>query len=275
MATWQSATLQSNGIKLHYTRTGGDKPPIVLVHGFSDDGMCWIEVARALEGDYDLIMPDARGHGRSEGPEFGYAPQDMAADLAGLIEQLGLGRPAVFGHSMGAQTTLTLAALYPEKVGSVLLEDPPPWWMPELAQAALNDPSRPAKRRAEIVEMKRYTSAEMIARQRQATPHWSDSELETWADAKLRLSFNLTNRAAAPDLEWGELLRKISCPSLLLSADPSLGGMVTPEAAQGLQERIPQLEIAAISGAGHCIHRDKFEQTMQAVRAFLAQHYPA
>lgn len=275
MSDWQSARLQSNGLSIHYTRTGGDKPPFVLVHGFSDDGLCWIEVARALEAEYDLIMPDARGHGRSEGPESGYAPQDQAADLAGLIQQLGLERPAVFGHSMGAQTSLTLAALYPELVGCVLLEDPPPWWMRELTQAALNDPSRPAKRRAEIVEMKRHTSAELIARQLQATPHWSASELEMWADAKLRLSFNLVNRAAAPDLAWGELLRQIKCPSLLISADPSLGGMVTPEAAQGLQERIPQLEIAAMSGAGHCIHRDKFAETMQAVRGFLAKHYPA
>ena len=72
MATWQSGDVTVNGLRLHYTRTGGAKPPVVLAHGFSDDGLCWTPVAEALEADYDVIMVDARGHGRSEAPEQGY-----------------------------------------------------------------------------------------------------------------------------------------------------------------------------------------------------------
>ena len=44
MSTWQSAYIESNGIKLHFTRTGGGKPPFILAHGFSDDGLCWTPV---------------------------------------------------------------------------------------------------------------------------------------------------------------------------------------------------------------------------------------
>ena len=55
MSNWQSATIESNGLTLHYTRTGGDKPPLLLCHGFSDDGLCWTPVAEVLSADYDII----------------------------------------------------------------------------------------------------------------------------------------------------------------------------------------------------------------------------
>ena len=56
MDHWQSGSIDVGGIRLHYTRTGGGapgaKPPMVLAHGFSDDGLCWTPVARALAADY-------------------------------------------------------------------------------------------------------------------------------------------------------------------------------------------------------------------------------
>lgn len=55
MSDWQSRTVEVNGLTLHYTRTGGDKPTVVLAHGFSDDGLCWTPVAKQLEADYDLV----------------------------------------------------------------------------------------------------------------------------------------------------------------------------------------------------------------------------
>src|SRR5262245_64460333 len=100
MTNWYSDKIATNGIHLHYTRTGGDKPPVVLAHGFSDDGLCWTPVAEVLVADYDLVMVDARGHGRSTGPEQGYGSAEHAGDLAAAIAALGLGRPAVLGHSM-------------------------------------------------------------------------------------------------------------------------------------------------------------------------------
>jgi len=68
MAAWQSGDIVVNGLTLHYTRTGGTKPPVVLAHGFSDDGLCWMPVAEALAADYDIVMVYARGHGRSCAP---------------------------------------------------------------------------------------------------------------------------------------------------------------------------------------------------------------
>ena len=125
MPSWQSAHIEANGLKLHYTRTGGDKPPVVLAHGFSDAGLCWTPVAEALAADYDIIMVDARGHGLSDAPAQGYGTAEQAGDLAGVITGLALKRPALLGHSMGAATILAMAGLHPELPGAILLEDPP------------------------------------------------------------------------------------------------------------------------------------------------------
>ena len=80
MTHWQTGIVDVDGLAIHYTRTGGVKPSLVLAHGFSDDGLCWTPVTQALEADYDIIMIDARGHGRSDAPESGYSPLDHAAE---------------------------------------------------------------------------------------------------------------------------------------------------------------------------------------------------
>src|SRR5262245_1569586 len=180
MAHWQDGDVVANGLRLHFTRTGGAKPPLVLAHGFSDDGLCWTPVAEALAPDYDVIMVDARGHGRSDAPEHGYGSAEHAADLAGAIGALGLHRPALLGHSMGAATALALAGTYPDVVGTILLEDPPAWWVP-----APEDTTSTEDRRARMIErilrLKGQTREELIANQRTETPHWSDAELGPWA----------------------------------------------------------------------------------------------
>src|SRR6478672_6710571 len=104
MNEWTARSCEANGITIHYRRTGGDKPPVVLLHGLMTNGACWTPLARALEKDYDVIMPDARGHGKSGVPDHGYRYDDLAADVESLIDTLGLTTPVVLGHSMGGMT---------------------------------------------------------------------------------------------------------------------------------------------------------------------------
>ena len=125
MTSWFSETLSVNDIQIHYYRTGGEKPTIVLSHGVTDDGLCWTPVAMALELDYDVIMVDARGHGLSGNPKGDYSVEARSADLAGLIKALRLDRPVVMGHSLGAETSLYTAAHYPDLIAGIILEDPP------------------------------------------------------------------------------------------------------------------------------------------------------
>ncbi len=190
---WQTGFVEANGLRLHYTRTGGDKPPLVLAHGVTDAGPCWTPVAEALAPEYDAIMVDARGHGHSDAPERGYGPAEQAEDLAGVITGLGLDRPAVLGHSMGAATALVLAGAYPDVPGAILLEDPPRGGPAGPIRRRRRE-RRVAMRGAGDLKLKRKTREELIAGQRAEQPGWSDAELEPWADAKQRFSPNVLER---------------------------------------------------------------------------------
>jgi len=267
MAGWLSGDIKVNGLRLHYTRTGGEKPQVVLVHGFSDDGLCWTPVAEALEGDYDVIMVDARGHGRSEGPEQGYGQDDMAGDLAGVIAELGLDRPAVLGHSMGAATAIVLPGTRPDLVGAILLEDPPAWWVP--SSDSDSDAERWAWMRARMIELKSKTHEELSAGQRAFSPGWSDAELGPWANAKLRFSFNALDRISPGVVDWQATLRRITCPALLITADRGLEAIVSEKDAAAMKALVPQLRVAHIPGAGHNIRREQFARYLEVVRGFL------
>ena len=110
MQKWKMGYFVSHGTKLHYYRTGGAKPPLVLLHGITDDGLCWAPVAEVLADKHDVIMVDLRGHGKSEAPENGYDYRTMAAEVAGLINGLELENPvdgALTGRDDLADTGLS------------------------------------------------------------------------------------------------------------------------------------------------------------------------
>ncbi|MBV9547653.1 MAG: alpha/beta hydrolase [Chloroflexi bacterium] len=274
MSDWTSGDVTTNGIRIHYTRTGGGKPPLLLAHGATDSGLCWTRLARVLEADYDVIMPDARGHGQSEAPESGYTSGDHAADLAGLIRELGLDRPAIGGHSMGAGSTLALTAMYPDLVSCAVLEDPG-IRMQDPPTPTGHDPRAEMRRNIEIAQTQGREAA--AARGREIHPGWSDEEFGPWVDAKTRVSRQFMDQMGRtrPMLQWRELLPKVRCPMLLVTSDPERGGIVTPEAAQEAKQLLPSLQVVRVSGAGHNIRREQFEAFVGAVRAFLSAYYPA
>jgi len=260
MPAWQENDVQSNGIRMHYTRTGGAGPALVLAHGVTDDGLCWTPVAKALAPDYDVIMVDARGHGRSTATESGYDPATQAADHHGVIAALGLHKPLLLGHSMGAITSLALAGIYPDTPRAILLEDPPPFWFP--------DPG------AWIGEFKRQRREELIAGVRAQNPLWSEAEIGPWADAKLRVSRKVIGLFAPGGvaMDWQAVASRITCPVLAIMADTERGSALTSEAVAALQAMVPQLETVHIPGAGHNIRREQLARYMEVVRAFLAKH---
>ena len=95
---------------------------------------------------------------------------------------------------------------------------------------------------------------------------WSMAELEPWADSKLLFRPSYFDYVGAPVLDWPAVLPRITCPVLLITADPERGSIVTSQQAAALQALVPQVRVAHIAGAGHSIRRDQFEGYMATIR---------
>ena len=121
----------SNGARLHYWRTHGGnrpdgtpKPQLLLSHGFGDNGLSWWYLFADLTDQFELISVEARGHGLSDPPTAATPSDAQCDDIAGAIAALGLVKPIVMGHSMGAASAMWFAARYPDLPRAVVLEDP-------------------------------------------------------------------------------------------------------------------------------------------------------
>ena len=267
---WTEADVVVNGVQLHYYRTGqGDKPPIVLIHGFSDTGRLWTQTARDLEADYDVIMPDMRGHGRSTRVQLG-DNVDMAADVAALIRTLGLERPIVGGHSMGAMVTYQLALRFPTLVRALFVEDPGWWITPPVRAPGGENPMLTWAKRVSSQPM-----AELLAEYHQDHPTWSEELIHLMCESKTQLDPTIaeimTARMHSPVYDWQTTLQTITHPMLLIAANPALGGIVTPEVVAKVRERNPNIIIAQVPDVGHLIRFDNYPAFQAALWSFLQQ----
>jgi len=172
---------------------------------------------------------------------------------------------------MGTATALVLGGTYPDLPGAILLEDPPAWWTDRTNSPELTERRTTMRERA--IGLTRKTREELVADQRADQPGWSDAELEPWADAKQRFSPNILSvfdQDNGSNVDWQAILGRISCPALLITADPERGAIVTEESATTLEGLVPHLQIAHDPGAGHNIRRDQFDHYMDVIRRFFA-----
>ena len=265
-----SAFVTVNGINLHYYRTGGDKPPLVLAHGITDDGMCWSPVAEVFAKDFDVIMVDARGHGKSDAPEDGYTLHNLGAELAGVVQALGLNQPILLGHSMGAITALVAAGLYPSMPRAILLEDPPPFWMP--AETTSRNADFKTGFITWINSIKRKTQGELLSECQNQNSAWSEAEFEPWVNSKQRVSPKVTALIDPADMisiDLPNLFKKITCPALFISAEVERGAASSEKDIAQLKTSIPHLHVSHITGAGHNIRREQFANYLESIQNFL------
>ena len=162
----------ANGLRLHVYRTGTDKPPLVFAHGITDNGLCFLPIAEQLAEDFEIVLYDARGHGRSDPSPPGTTPLDRARDLGGLVEALALHKPGLLGHSMGGATVALFAGLSPHVPGYIILEDPQPF--ETLASAGDQAPEMRALWRERTAADKRKSIDELVQISRLRDPTWPE-----------------------------------------------------------------------------------------------------
>lgn len=282
MSKWIDGYVNVNGLKLHYYRTGGDKPPIVMNHGAGDDGLCWTHVVKQLEQAYDVILPDARGHGKSASGKGDYSTQQRVADLVGIIQTLPLDRPIIGGHSLGADTAMNFAAEHPELTRGVFLEDPPiilPGEKLGAGEQQFENMDDFAPMMLKFFRTFKYLPKFIgIRMAKKAMPDYPDDELYPWLDSKKRLNADFIK--SMPRMEMiltspFEVIGKIKSPILLFIGDKEKMSLMSQEAAQKAAEANDQLKVIHLEGASHDIRRTRFDGYMPALRSFVDRIYAA
>jgi pimeloyl-ACP methyl ester carboxylesterase len=156
MHRMKTATVQLNGIEMFYAIDGekigeakiiqakidgekldGANEPLLLLHGGGGCHEDWAYAGRdEFLRDYTLIMPDARGHGRSTNPQRTITHRQCAADILALLDHLGIERCKAIGLSMGANILLHIATMQPDRIESMVLVSPAIYF-PEQARAIM------------------------------------------------------------------------------------------------------------------------------------------
>ena len=261
MAGWTMGTCEANGINVHYLRTGGDKPPVVLLHGLMLNGACWTPLARALEEDYDVVMPDARGHGNSGAPDHGYCYDNLAADVVSLIDALVLTTPVILGHSMGGMTAAVVASRNPKRLRGLILADPTfltPQRQREVHKSDIADQHRRILNRPK---------EDFLAEIRVRHSRRSLEVIELFAQARFQTSMHAFEVLTPPNPDYRQLIDTLDVPSLLIIGD--VASVVSPEVAAELAGLNQHLKIAQIAEAGHGLPYDQPERFSAVVQTFL------
>jgi len=131
-----SRRLHVKGLDLRYARAGqGD--PVMLIHGYGESLVSWQTVFDLLARNHDVIAIDLPGFGLSSKPSAGYQTDSLAMIVIGALDELGLSRVSLAGHSLGGAVAAAVAALAPGRVRSLVLVDAAvlvgPWMVPDTA----------------------------------------------------------------------------------------------------------------------------------------------
>ena len=269
MLKYTEGYLRLDDVRIHYYRTGGKKPPFLLLHGATDNGLCWTRIAEPLAETYDVIMPDAQGHGLSDRLSKDFTFKRYVEQAGGLSLALGFNKPLIMGHSLGADTAANVAIEYPSLPGAIILEDPPWGEPPASAEEAEKARREGMARFKRLIGLHDLTLEEIVAASREMDPQWPEEERLPWARAKQQFDPSLFAYPIINQSHYSELVPKIKCPALLIIAE---NGIVSPEAAANaarLWKPKKPFKWVQIKGTTHNIRRDNFKDFKAALFDFL------
>ena len=251
-------TVAVNGINLAYTRLGKGTP-LMLVHGFPLDTSSWNEIIPFLKDHFDLILPDLRGFGKSTTVEAPYTLSDMADDLAGLLDHLGVEKTALAGHSMGGYISLAFAKKYPQRVIGLGLV---------ASQAAADAPEgkeRRYKTAADVAEKGVGVVVEAM------TPKLSaDVRVQEFArgviERQSKQAVIGALKAMAEREDSTPILSSFNFPLVLIHGDADQ--LIPLERAKEIKSANPSTRLLELKGAGHMPMMEFARQTADGLMIF-------
>lgn len=273
----------SAGIALNVARSESSGAPIVLLHGVTRSWRDWLVGLPYLMPHWHIAALDFRGHGRSARVPGAYLIADYVPDVVDFLRR-ELDEPAILvGHSLGGNVAAAAAAEVPERVRGLILEDPPL----EMAGPALDSTYFTAMFRAFLPHAGSDRPVEIIARELAdaLVPAAGREGLVRFGDVRdavaLRSSAASLKRLDPEVLETAigghwldrsdvrKTLRGIRCPTLLIQADPAVGGILPDSHAAEMAALIGDVIVMKLPGVPHNVHGTVTETMMRMVLAFL------
>lgn len=250
-------------------REFGEGPPLVVLHGLFGSARNWSSMARHLGESWRVYALDLRNHGESPWAEA-VDYQTMAADVLAFLDEKGIERAAVLGHSMGGKTAMTLALTQAERVGPLVVVDIAPV---QYTHSML--PYVEAMTALELADLGRRAEADA-----RLEPHVPERGIRAFLlqnlvqrDGVFAWQLNLAALGAGMETISGfprEVMERNYAGSTLF-----LGGAqsdyIRPEHHGEIYRLFPQAEFEDIPGAGHWVHAEAPESFLAHVRDFLAR----
>ena len=245
----------------------GEGRPVIILHGFLGMGDNWKSLAMnmAQEG-FQVHLVDQRNHGRSfHHPEFNY--QLLTQDLKEYLDDQGLDRIVLLGHSMGGKTAMNFATQHPESVSHLAVADIGPKEYPPHHQAILKAlnylaQSVPTSRKQADDLLSEYISEPGIRQFLLKNLYWKQPE-------QLGLRINLISLTENVD-QIGAALSAAAIfegPTLFLKGAKS--AYILPEDQAGITRHFPQSKLIEIPRAGHWLHAENPKDFLAAFLAFI------
>lgn len=255
-------------------RAANPKGTIVAFHGVSDNGASLADIGARWGEQWRVVLVDTLGHGLS--PRF--SPQQLQAPFRSALQaaaeavrveasqSIG-GQVVLFGHSMGGAIAAGVARDHPQLVRAVVLEDPA--LLTPTQEATYKNNAGESVGGLEHISRDQSGAIANLLLAKQAYRNWPLSEYGPWAQAKTQVDRDFIATGVV-GLAGREIIKELQVPTLVLTGD----GPDVLLGQAGLEKLAtyanPHLHTALISGATHCVRRDKSEKFQQAVNSFLA-----
>jgi len=265
MAPIPSQRIKSGDAEIAYW-TLGDRSPVVLLHPFPANHEFWLPVAAALAARYRVILPDLRGHGESEVGDGPATMEKLAADIARVMDDAGVGRAPLIGVSIGGYALFEFWRKYRGRVAALGLCN-------TKAQAdGLEARAGRLQAASDVLERGTEPFIEtMLSRVLAKTTHENRPDLVDGVRRMMRKmspdDIAQVQRGMAERPDSVETLKTINVPTLLVTGDEdSLTGV---NEAQFMRQHIPASQLRVIPKAGHYSPWEQPEEATRLLRQFL------